>query len=860
LAQPPNNAPSPQPAAFSIVNNWAYPFPARDARAPMTALKFLAALASAEDGFYPLGINGVWHGGIHFGDGTGGTLDQNSGVRCIADGEVVAYRIDTKYPQLTYPDGRKALYSSGFTLVRHHLVLPPVPGSAPASSPASSPTSANPSASPAPAASKAPDPADTLTFFTLYMHVLDWAGYQADTASNAPVKKSLPAYYKGKTISVVGSKAQDAQAPAVTPANAPQPAATDAATPPVLGIHLHDAPNGHNLGILPQGSRLTIGQIHGHWGKIASIESGTPVPLQLGGTLGPQAAQGWVYLKWLDRTGEPDPLDTIVILDPPHSVQAGDVIAYLGEYQRAGDVTTLPPKPMRPMLHLETFTGDDLPSYLARSRARAEQLPAAQRTILVISAGAVLVQLAKPDQTLAYGATVQATADSPSGSLWVKVQQTQAASGNASPPVLQPVGAAFWISYANLANPSGCVAWSTFPLKLQGAAGPTAAHLRAIPIADLNAVAKDDHGNTWYQVPVGVDDGNTALGWVCDKNHPLVKLDSPWAWPGFEALELDASVADLFKRSIHLSDGSVGAEKIPFEQTFEALRSSALLKKLEDILDCRGDRNGKITAVELRGALREPWLADIIQRLIVRYESEWGGEMSKWDALTSLMNDGAPVWNAEMTRINALRFWPGVAAVKEFPVSAKVYHWHPVGLVGNFASRGPTLEEARVRAFLRVIRVGEGTSTDIGYRTIYGNVTFNNFSDHPRKAITAGNYTSTAAGAYQMLETTWDLLVKKKGYKDFTPETQDKAAVQLLIIRDSLEYIKKGDIETAIRGAGKKNEGTNKEWASQPESPYGQPTMTMDKAKILFNKFFDDEINGVTTLKISIGDLLPKNN
>jgi len=478
----------------------------------------------------------------------------------------------------------------------------------------------------------------------------------------------------------------------------------------------------------------------------------------------------------------------------------------------------------------------------------------------VIAAGAVLVQLAKPDQTLAYGATVQATADSPSGSLWVKVQQTQAASGNASPPVLQPVGAAFWISYANLANPSGCVAWSTFPLKLQGAAGPTAAHLRAIPIADLNAVAKDDQGNTWYQVPVGVDDGNTALGWVCDKNHPLVKLDSPWAWPGFEALELDASVADLFKRSIHLSDGSVGAEKIPFEQTFEALRSSALLKKLEDILDCRGDRNGKITAVELRGALREPWLADIIQRLIVRYESEWGGEMSKWDALTSLMNDGAPVWNAEMTRINALRFWPGVAAVKEFPVSAKVYHWHPVGLVGNFASRGPTLEEARVRAFLRVIRVGEGTSTDIGYRTIYGNVTFNNFSDHPRKAITAGNYTSTAAGAYQMLETTWDLLVKKKGYKDFTPEAQDKAAVQLLIIRDSLEYIKKGDIETAIRGAGKKNEGTNKEWASQPESPYGQPTMTMDKAKILFNKFFDDEINGVTTLKISIGDLLPKNN
>jgi len=376
---------------------------------------------------------------------------------------------------------------------------------------------------------------------------------------------------------------------------------------------------------------------------------------------------------------------------------------------------------MRPMLHLETFTGDDLPSYLTRSRARVEQLPAAQRTILVIAAGAVLVQLAKPDQTLAYGATVQATADSPSGSLWVKVQQTQAASGNASPPVLQPVGPQFWISYANLANPSGCVAWSTFPLKLQGAAGPTAAHLRAIPIADLNAVAKDDQGNTWYQVPVGVDDGNTALGWVCDKNHPLVKLDSPWAWPGFEALELDASVADLFKRSIHLSDGSVGAEKIPFEQTFEALRSSALLKKLEDILDCRGDRNGKITAVELRGALREPWLADIIQRLTVRYESEWGGEMSKWDALTSLMNDGAPVWNAEMTRINALRFWPGVAAVKEFPVSAKVYHWHPVGLVGNFISTSSCIPLPKAQLMALTISSGFEGNHPMDYAAVANN-------------------------------------------------------------------------------------------------------------------------------------------
>lgn len=693
MAHQADSPPSQPGATVSTIKNWAYPFPARDSRLPMTALSFLAALASAEDGFYPLGVNGVWHGGIHFGDGTGGTLAQEGGVRCIADGEVVAYRIDSKYPQLTYPDGRKALYSSGFTLVRHHLVLPPAP--------TASATASGQTASP----SSAPNPADTLTFFTLYMHVLDWAGYQADTASNAAVKKSLPAYYKGKTIYQVGSRAKDAQKPATDSANTPT-----GDTPPIIGIHIRDAASGHTkLGILPQGSRMTIGETHGKWGKIASIESGAPVALQAGGTVSPQAARGWVYLKELDRTGEPDPLDAIVVLDPPHAVQAGDVISYLGEYQRAGDTTSLPPQPMRPLLHLETFSGDDLPSFLARSRARAEQLPADQRTLLVISEGALLVQPSAADQTLAYGTPVQLTSDSPSGGLWVKVQAMQTGSGNS--PASQPVGQPVWISNADFVTANRGAAWSSFPLKLQSAASPKAAYLRVAPIADQRSLAKDDAGNTWYQVSVGIDGAGSALGWVCDKSHPLVKLDSPWAWPGFEPVELDASLTDLFKRTVHLSDGSWGDEIASFKQTFELLRNAPLLKKLQDAIDRQGLKDGKITSTELKSALHLPWLADLIQRLVVRYESEWGGEMSKWDALTPLMHDGAPFWKTEMERIEKLRFWEQVAAIKEFPASPTVYHFHPIGLIGNFIDDGCDCA-TRFKKISRIILNHEGGFSD----------------------------------------------------------------------------------------------------------------------------------------------------
>lgn len=128
-----------------------------------------------------------------------------------------------------------------------------------------------------------------------------------------------------------------------------------------------------------------------------------------------------------------------------------------------------------------------------------------------------------------------------------------------------------------------------------------------------------------------------------------------------------------------------------------------------------------------------------------------------------------------------------------------------------------------VLAFLTVIRTGEGTLGEKGYRTLYGGGLFESFSDHPRKLIKAGDWTSTAAGAYQFLSKTWDGLVQKYGFSDFSPTNQDYAAIRLIEGRGALEDVVNGRIESAIRKC-------NKEWASLPESPYGQPTMTMYRA------------------------------
>lgn len=129
-----------------------------------------------------------------------------------------------------------------------------------------------------------------------------------------------------------------------------------------------------------------------------------------------------------------------------------------------------------------------------------------------------------------------------------------------------------------------------------------------------------------------------------------------------------------------------------------------------------------------------------------------------------------------------------------------------------------------VRAFARMLRVGEGTSDDAGYRRHYGGELFDSFADHPRRVIKKGRYTSSAAGAYQFLARTWDGLVKQYGFPDFSPRSQDLACVALIYGRKALEDVISGRFEQAVRKC-------NREWASLPGSPYGQPVVTLERAR-----------------------------
>jgi len=143
------------------------------------------------------------------------------------------------------------------------------------------------------------------------------------------------------------------------------------------------------------------------------------------------------------------------------------------------------------------------------------------------------------------------------------------------------------------------------------------------------------------------------------------------------------------------------------------------------------------------------------------------------------------------------------------------------------------LADTNVRAFLHVIRAGEGTADEDGYRRQFGGELFTDFSRHPNRAITKTlgdkQLTSTAAGAYQFLGRTWSECQAALNLPDFSPASQDLAAVFLIARRKGLEHTIAGRLEQAIAACAN-------EWASLPGSPYGQPTKTLAQCHAVYKQ------------------------
>lgn len=129
-----------------------------------------------------------------------------------------------------------------------------------------------------------------------------------------------------------------------------------------------------------------------------------------------------------------------------------------------------------------------------------------------------------------------------------------------------------------------------------------------------------------------------------------------------------------------------------------------------------------------------------------------------------------------------------------------------------------------LEAFLTMIAESEGTNHigDRGYNCIVGSTInapdlFHSYADHPRKKVLIKKLGifSTAAGRYQILARYYDHYKTALDLPDFSPESQDKIATQLIKECGALADVERGDIESAVKKCKSR-------WASLPDAGYGQ--------------------------------------
>lgn len=127
-------------------------------------------------------------------------------------------------------------------------------------------------------------------------------------------------------------------------------------------------------------------------------------------------------------------------------------------------------------------------------------------------------------------------------------------------------------------------------------------------------------------------------------------------------------------------------------------------------------------------------------------------------------------------------------------------NWSPgVTPISRISDIDDPEKQQRVAAFLEAISASEGAN----YDTIVGGKSFSDYSKHPNVVgLITGDGKSTAAGRYQITNSTYNDVAPKLGITDFSPESQDRIAIELLRRKGALDDIMNGDIDAAVDKLG----------------------------------------------------------
>ena len=754
---------------LSPVKKWTFPVIINSKKEPLTADDYHAALMSTSTGFYPVSVTNLMHMGIHFDKTVLKELgDENERkVHCIADGEVVAYRINGNYQNISYGD-TVAYYSTGFVLVRHLLEMerveekkqPTEPNTENSSttekpaednSPASSASKANDTAT---STNSTADKADTesenkpaeaekeklpphqLYFYSLYMHLADTAFYDKNS------KTPTPAFWEQDIYRVLSDhkelnkveglcirdKADNSKNDSIL-------AVLQVGTKVNLNLDLHD--ENHNwyavtslaegyssipelksikhtqgeaqtdiLGWIFIGKEVTsqefeILELKAHekllsdqsekisiltkefntnWVKskglrvrkdkkiLSMLPGGTQVKIS-----GNKKAKHFVELTEVIRDGKPTiPLpkgntkiwfdclerisrgkkyNEVVVLDTPFPIKAGDLIGHIGHdhtpkislSQNSTEIKC------ETNLHVECFTCDDLPNFIALTQAEASKLPEEEKSLLGISKQAKLLKSPKDADTDVGQHTEIKVISKDINVKWLQIEITESKTKKKtawienSEEISKNINAK-----GNITLATDKKAWSEYPLQASELSNNSSIIDTPLLLDINNGVFKklshraiDKDGILWIFIEHALDKDNVPIrGWLVI-NKESVKKVSCWDWFDFKLIEEKATTKEFYldvKKSSSRDNASLEAYKPTLKETLTILDRQYHLDQ---------KKYAKIDAKSFNGIADKPQLSSALSRLLIQSESDWysemdaQGKMPKWDALDSEFNEKA---------------------------------------------------------------------------------------------------------------------------------------------------------------------------------------------------------------------------
>ena len=754
--------------SLSAVKEWKFPV-IINSKKDLTVNNYYSALLKASKGFYPISINQLIHVGVHFDETVLKELgDENERqVHCIADGEVVAYRINDNYQNISYGD-TVAFYSTGFVLVRHLLEMerveekkqPTEPNTENSSttekpaednSPASSASKANDTAT---STNSTADKADTesenkpaeaekeklpphqLYFYSLYMHLADTAFYDKNSKMPTPafweqdIYRVLPNHKELNKVEglCIRDKADNSKNDSIL-------AVLQVGTKVNLNLDLHD--ENHNwyavtslaegyssipelksikhtqgeaqtdilgwifigkevtsqefeilelnehkkllsgqstelsiltkefnatcasskglrvrkdkkiLSMLPGGTQVKISgnKKAKHFVELTEvIRDGKPtIPLPKGNTK--------IWFDCLERISRGKKYNEVVVLDTPFPIKAGDLIGHIGHdhtpkislSQNSTEIKC------ETNLHVECFTCDDLPNFIALTQAEASKLPEEEKTLLGISKQAKLLKSPKDADTDVGQHTEIKVISKDINVKWLQIEITESKTKKKtvwienSEEISKNINAKGNISLATDKK-----AWSEYPLQASELANnssiidtPLLLDINNGVFKKLSHRAVDKDGTLWVYIEHALDKNNAPIrGWLVI-NKENVKKVSCWDWFDFKLIEEKATTKEFYldvKKSSSRDNASLEAYKPTLKETLTILDRQYHLDQ---------KKYAKIDAKSFNGIKDKPQLSSALSRLLIKSESEWyseidaQGKMPKWDALDSEFNEKA---------------------------------------------------------------------------------------------------------------------------------------------------------------------------------------------------------------------------